>query len=117
MIKFIKSDLFNTGSPRTDGVVYYYQFFNDGELYGAARCEAIPQALLVHPSLFKVTKSNIARLRADSETVAGELADKYGYTFALLISPNEKLVKLVSANTAELVGEIDKYKIYRYELK
>ena len=116
MIKLLKKELFDTPDVRNAGVTYYYQFFMDGEMYGATRYEATPQVLIIHPSLYKVNKTTIRRLREDTNTVACELADKFDYPDVMFISTNPKFVRLVSANKAKLIGEVSGFKLFTYEL-
>lgn len=61
--------------------------------YGEVRLELYPEGMVVHPKLFRCTKSTIEYTRKELYNIIWPIIEEKGYTFILFHTDNEKFVK------------------------
>jgi hypothetical protein len=117
-LKYDKWEFYN-GNEEHSGVCYKWTLHEDGEQFGTIRYEIIPTACIVHvyPTA-GITKSKLNKLRETNDALMEFiLMDQWNFEEVYYVTPNDFLVRFLSRNTYDEVGEVEDMPIYMSNLK
>ena len=106
MILKTEKHLLNFSDPKLDGLEYHFWVGNSEGVYGQIRFELTPYLAVIHPRLFRCTKTTLAEFKNELYAIGVELLfNTYDYDKVYITTKKDSLVKALSNNTAILEKE------------
>jgi hypothetical protein len=87
-------------------LMWYYPLENDKEILGHIKAELYPDYVLIHPALYKVTKESYKGIQELFKKVTQDMIDMH-YCYLHALTPNRRMVEVVTNNTAYPIAEMD----------
>jgi hypothetical protein len=90
---------------------------DDNSIVGVIRSELNDECLIVHPLLYRPTKTRFKLFRSKFFEVMYKLKDEFGYQAIHSCTWNEKIVKLLFNGKAYSIGNHIRGVLYEYDMR
>jgi hypothetical protein len=86
---------------------------DDGiDIIGVIRAEIGDDALLIHPTLYNVSKERLQAFKEAFYSFLNDLREEYGYEHWYALTDNSKLVRMITGDSMKVVKQIDTHTLY-----
>ena len=99
-----------------DGITETFILEDDKEILGMIKADVSPSCVIIHPHLYKVTKTTFFKIKELLKEVTKSIHNRYGFTSVSAITHNHKFVNMITEGKAVVVMEKAGTRIYELEI-
>jgi|TARA_R110000803_G_C11924571_1_gene314747 hypothetical protein len=99
-----------------DGITETFILENEYEILGMIKADIGLGAVMIHPTLYKTTKTTVLAIKNLFKEVSKRMKDKYKFNVVSAVTHNYKFVNIITENKAIIVMQEDDNIVYEMEI-